>query len=97
MQSLSAKSCCPQASHGHGQDPTVEQEECCSARRLAVLAPAPLPAVPEVLVAPPAVVTSEAPRVVVVREPRRERFAHPVRAGPASAAERRAELMVFHC
>ncbi|MBS2012498.1 MAG: hypothetical protein JST00_06410 [Deltaproteobacteria bacterium] len=77
---------------------TLVATDCCQARRIAKVAPAPIPLPHDELVAP---LASTVPAVTIaLAEPAARlvaRLTHPVRAGPPTAGARRAQLMIWTC
>lgn len=90
--------CCASAEHDDDatSGPSVERPDCCQAKRLgklpsgAAVSTIDVPAVPVLAVLPPfdGAVAPLARKTFV-------RFTHPSRAGPPTATERRAMLMVW--
>jgi hypothetical protein len=95
--SFAEASCCAGMRHAPSDVPAIDHPECCKARTLGTLPASPVTsaapdvaAVPLAAIAPPFdIVAPRAESVAAVR------FMYSARAGPPSAKERRAELMVW--
>jgi hypothetical protein len=95
--SFAEASCCAGVRHApHDDVPAVENPECCKARTLGTLPASPIATSPEVAAVPLAAIAPPfdvvAPRANTIAA---LRFMYSARAGPPSAKERRAELMVW--
>ena len=98
MDAVLATSCCDRG-ESHGDAPAVEAPECCQAKRLGAMPASGTTAVavdlgdvPFTTLLPPFVAAH-----AVRSTPGAFRFEHPARAGPVSARERRAQLMIWTC
>lgn len=95
------RSCCAPAEHDSTDprdDASVGASECCETRHVGSLPTADAASALELRAVPFEAIEPPLSSIPIAREDLdNERLTHPARAGPPSAAERRAQLMIWTC
>ena len=100
MKAVTAASCCAKARAARTpiEEQAIGAPDCCSARHLSTIAPAPVPPAADTVTPPArAAILSVATALPDPGVGPQVRFAHPVRAGPPGPRARQSRLMVSHC